>query len=134
MTANLEAVQRSLLDQLFAALGFPYVILLPVAGFLCFLISLVLVVRGHGSMASASLVLVVHIPLLIGIFAALHGGFASYMVIATSEAAPKPADVAAGISTALVAPMAGMLLMLPAYATAALGGFVRAILTKPNSR
>ena len=44
-----------------------------------------------------------------------------------STATPKPSDVATGISTALVAPMVGMLLMVPGYATAAIGAFIRAL-------
>ena len=110
---------------MFTALGFPCVILLPLTALVCFVLALIIVVRGKGPMAAASLILIVHIPLLIGVFAAIQGGIASYTVIAMSAATPKPAEVAAGISTALVAPMVGMILMIPGYATAALGSFVR---------
>lgn len=112
---------------MFTALGFPYVILLPLTGLLCFVLALIVVFRGKGPMAAASLILIVHIPLLIGVFAAIQGSIASYTVVAMGSATPKPSEVAAGISTALVAPMVGMLLMIPGYATAALGSFVRSI-------
>lgn len=122
---DVEPVQQNLLSWIFTALGFPYVILLPLSGLISFLLALIVVLRGRGPMAAASLILIVHIPLLIGVFAAIQGGIASYTVIAMSSIAPKPSEVAAGISTALIAPMVGMLLMIPGYATAALGSFVR---------
>jgi uncharacterized membrane protein len=124
---SVEPVQQSILTWIFAALGLPYVILLSLAGLISFLLALLIVQRGKGSMAPAALILIVHAPLLIGIFAAIQGGIASYTIIATSGATPKPSEVAAGISTALIAPMIGMLLMVPGYATAAIGAFVRAV-------
>jgi hypothetical protein len=132
MPANAEFVQQSYLSWMFASLG-AYALLLPLAGLLCFLLALVLVVRGKGPMAAASLILIVHVPLLIGVFAAIHGGIASYMVIAASSTTPKPSEVAAGISTALVAPLIGMMLMVPGYATAAVGGFIRSLAAKTDS-
>ena len=130
MLPDVEQAQPSILSWIFTALGFPYALLLPLAGLFCFLLALIVVLRGKGPMAAASLILVVHVPLLIGVFAAIQGGIASYTVIATSAATPKPSDVAAGISTALVAPMVGMLFMLPGYATAALGALIRCLGTK----
>ena len=112
---------------MFTALGLPYVILLPLAGFLSFLFALIIVLRGKGPMAGAALILIVHVPLIIGVFAAIQGAIASYTVIAMSAATPKPSEVAAGISTALVAPLVGMLLMVPGYATAALGASIRSL-------
>ena len=129
-----EPVRQSLLSWMFTALGFPYVILLPLTGVMCFVLALLIVVRGKGPMAAASLILVVHIPPLIGVFAAIQGAIASYTVIAMSAATPKPSEVAAGISTALVAPMVGMLLMIPGYATAVLGSFVRSFVAKAEGR
>ncbi|TWT79659.1 hypothetical protein CA13_10650 [Planctomycetes bacterium CA13] len=122
-----EPIRQSLLSWIFAALGLPYVILLPLAGLLCFLLALIVVLRGRGPMAAASLILVVHVPFFIGLFAAIQGAIASYSIIATSVTTPKPSEVAAGISTALVAPLVGMLLMVPGYATAAIGAFIRSL-------
>ncbi len=122
-----QPVQQSLVNWILTALGFPYMIVLPLAGILCFAFALILVIRGKGPMAAASLILIVHVPLLIGVFAALQGGIASYVVIATSESTPKPAEVAAGISTALIAPLVGIILMVPGYAIAALGAMIRAV-------
>lgn len=125
-----EPVQQSLLNWMYTALGLPYVILLPLAGLLSFLFALIVVLRGKGPMAAAALILFVHVPLFIGVFAAIQGAIASYTVIATSPATPKPSEVAAGISTALVAPWFGMLLMVPGYATAAIGAFIRSFAAK----
>lgn len=114
-------------------MGVPYVLILPLAGFLCFLLVLIVVLRGRGPLAAAALILIVPVPLLIGIFAAIQGGIASYTVIATSAAAAKPSEVAAGISTALIAPLVGMIVMVPGYATAALGAFIRALAAKAET-
>lgn len=127
MPPDSEPVRQSFLSWMFSALGLPYVILLPLAGLVCILLVLAVVVRGKGPMAAAALVLVVPIPLLIGVFAAIQGGMASYAVIATSATAPKPSEIAAGISTALVAPLVGMLLMVPGYAIATFGAFIRSL-------
>jgi hypothetical protein len=102
-----------------------YAIVLPLAGLICFLLALILVLRGKGPMAAAGLILIVHVPLLIGVFAAIQGAIASYTLIAMSATTPKPSELAAGISMALVAPMVGMVLMVPGYATAALGAIIR---------
>ena len=132
MSPNAVPVQQSYLSWMFAALG-PYALLLPLAGLLCFLLALVLVARGKGPMVAACLILIVHVPLLIGVFAALQGGIASYTVIAASATTPKPSDVAAGISTALFAPLVGMMLMVPGYATAAVGAFIRSLAPNTDS-
>jgi len=129
-----EPVRQSLLSWMFTALGFPYVVLLPAAGLVCFLLALIVVLRGRGPMSGPALILIVHVPLLIGVFAAIQGGIASYIIIATSASTPKPSEVAEGISTALVAPMAGMLLMVPSYATAALGAFIRCLGSNSEGR
>jgi len=120
-----EPVQQTLLSWMFTALGFRYAILLPLAGLLSFLLALLIVLRGKGPMACAALILIVHVPLFIGVFAAIQGAIASYTVIAMSAAAPKPSDLAVGISTALVAPLVGLIVMVPGYAIAALGALIR---------
>lgn len=124
-----EPVQQSYLSWMINALG-PYGILLPLTGLMCFLLALILVLRGKGPMAAAGLILIVHVPFLIGVLAAIQGGIASYTIIAASEIPPKPSEVAAGISTALFAPLVGMFVMVPSYATAALGAFIRSFGTE----
>lgn len=124
---NTEPIQQSFISWVVAALGFPYIVIMPLAGLLCFVLALVVVLRGNGPMSGPALILIVHIPLLIGIFAALQGMLASYSMIATSPVSPKPSELAEGISTALIAPMVGLLLMIPSYTTAALGALMRCL-------
>jgi len=59
----------------------------------------------------------ISVALLIGSFAAIRSVIASCSVIATSGTPSRPAEVAAGISTALLAPLVGMLFMTPGYPT-----------------
>ena len=120
-----DPVPQSLLIWAYNALGLMYMILLPLAGLVSFVLALIVVCRGKGAMSAASLILIVHTPLLIGMFGALQGAIAFYTVIANATTTPKPSEIAGGISTALVAPQVGMLLMIPGYATAAIGSFVR---------
>ena len=122
-----DPVPQSLLIWAYNSLGMMYAILLPIAGLVSFVLASVVVFRGKGAMSAAALILIVHTPLLIGLFAALQGAIASYTMIANAPTTPKPSEIAGGISTALVAPMFGMLLMIPGYAIAAIGSFVRSL-------
>tara|TARA_R110002073_G_scaffold308333_6_gene478252 strand:+ start:3246 stop:3662 length:417 start_codon:yes stop_codon:yes gene_type:complete len=128
-----EPIQQSLLHWIFVSLGPAYLVLLPLAAFLSFVVALMIVVRGKGAMAAAALVLVVHIPLLVGLFAAFQGAISAFTVIAMSSSAPKPAEIAAGFSTALVAPFISLLLMVPGYLTAVIGAVVRSLVESPSS-
>lgn len=132
MLANAEPVQQSYLRWMYLALGLEYSLLLPLAGLACFVLALVVVLRGKGPMSAAALILIVHVPLLIGVFAAIQGVISSYTVIAMSESTPKPSELASGISTALFAPLVGMLLMVPGYAAAAIGAVVRSLVDAAN--
>jgi len=126
-------VQQSFLSWILTALGFKYAILLPVSALVCFVLTLIVVVRGKGPMAGVALVLIIPVPLLIGVFAAIEGGISSYKVIATLATDPAPGQVAAVISTLLVAPMVGMLLMAPSYILATLGSLFRSFSADPES-
>ena len=57
---------------------------------------MIVVIRGKGSMAAAGLVLIVHVPFLIGILSATQGAIVSYDWIAMSATSPSPAEVADG--------------------------------------
>ncbi|EMI53427.1 hypothetical protein [Rhodopirellula sallentina] len=118
---------QSLLNWAMSALGTTYIVLLPLSALLSFVFVLILVYRGRGPLAAASILLFVHAPLMIGIYAAVQGLLNSYSVIAMSGATPKPADVAVGFSTALFAPVVAMLLMVPSYIAAPIGTFIRSI-------
>jgi hypothetical protein len=122
-----KPIEQSFLSWFYYTLGLQYAILLPLAGLICFLLALILVLRGKGPMAAAGLILIVHVPLFIGVFAAIQGIIASYTIIAGSAVTPKPSELAAGYSMALVAPMVGMVLMVPGYTIAVLGTMIRSL-------
>lgn len=129
-----EPARKTVVNWVIESLGFSYAILLPFAGMLCFVLALIVVIRGRGPMAAAALILIVHVPLLIGVFAAIQGLIASYSVIAMSDSAPKPSEMAAGVSTAMFAPLVGIFVMIPGYATAAIGAFIRSLLANATDR
>jgi len=53
---------------------------------------------------------------MVGLFGTVDGMIRSFMVIAQATTAPKPAELAAGISTALVTTLIGLFLAIPAIA------------------
>jgi hypothetical protein len=132
MQPDLGPVPQSFLSWILTALGFRYAILLPMSALVGFVLTLVVVVRGKGPMAAAALLLIVPIPFLIGVFAAIEGGVLSFRVMATLVTDPPPGHVAHAISTLLVAPMVGMSLMAPSYILAILGSLVRSFSADPK--
>jgi hypothetical protein len=132
MQPELGPVPQSFLSWVLTTLGFKYAILLPVSALLGFVLTLIVVVRGKGQMAGVALGLIVPVPLLIGVFAAIEGGIRSFEVIATVATAPPPGHIAAVISTLLVAPMVGMSLMAPSYILAILVSLVRSFSADPR--
>ena len=125
MQPELGPVQQSFLSWILTALGFKYAILLPVAALVSFVLTLIVVTRGKGPMAGIALVLIVPVPLLIGVFAAIEAGIHSCQVIATLARDPAPGQVAAVVSTMLVPPLVGMSLMAPSYILAVVGSVLR---------
>ncbi|MCA9248675.1 MAG: MotA/TolQ/ExbB proton channel family protein [Planctomycetales bacterium] len=51
---------------------------------------------------------------MVGLFGTVHGMIASFQVIASATTAPKPAELAAGISTALFTTLVGLFIAIPA--------------------
>ena len=126
---NYEAAsprQQSMLMWIFSSLGWRYTLALPLAGLVSFALAVVLVARG-GRYAGAALMFAVPLPFIVGMFGAIEGMTTTLNFLAASETAPKPSDVAYGISMALVTPMIGLLLMGPAYLVAMIGLFIRAM-------
>ncbi len=134
MQPDLGPVPQSFLSWILTALGFRYAILLPTAALVGFVLTLVVVVRGKGPMAAAALLLIVPIPFLIGVFAAIEGVILSFreMAMSASATGPPPDLVARAITTSLVAPMVGMALMAPSYILAILGSLVRSFSADPK--
>ena len=129
-----EHTQQSLLEWTYYALGIRYTLLLPLASFISFVLVLVMVIRGRGAWVGPALLLILSAPLLLGVFAAIEGLVMFYSMIAMSPTAPKPSEIAAGVSTALVAPLVSMLLMVPSYLAAAIGCFIRALLEPASQK
>jgi hypothetical protein len=125
--------QQSFLSWATSAVPGPFLLLLLLTGFLSFVTALILVTRGRGAMAAAALVLVVHVPVFIGVLAALNGSINALVVIASSPVAPKPSEIAAGVSAALFSPLFGIALAAPGYGVAAVGAFVRAFSRQADS-
>jgi len=127
---NAEPVAESLLTWMLNSLGPMYTILLPLSALVSFVLVIILVFRGHGAMAVASLMLVLMAPTLIGIFAYTQGSVMSCYVITNGGGTPDPAKAAETMSTALLPPMIAMFLSIPAYAVAAIGTLVRSFGSK----
>ena len=53
---------------------------------------------------------------MVGLFGTVHGMIASFQVIANSTSQPKPAELAEGISTALITTLIGLAIAIPAIA------------------
>ena len=126
--------QQSYLEFIVNALGWRYMFLLPLAAIVSFVLILVLVLRGKGSTLSAALVLLVPLPFLVGILGYVDGLVASLQVIAMSDTAPKPSQLAQGMSMAFVTIWIGMLLSIPGLLLAIGGSFVRSVVGDPPSQ
>jgi len=122
-----EPQQKSILEWAIPALG-EYALLLPVVGVLSFILIAVLLFRGKGPFAGASLVLVVALPLLVGLFGAITGLLKSFSVIAMSELAPEASQMAMGISTALFSLLVGTFITGGLLVIAILGSFIKALI------
>jgi hypothetical protein len=121
----------SMLSWTFRALGWTYTLALSLAGLIAFALALIIVIRG-GSYAGSALVFVVPIPLLVGLLGFLDGLISGYQMLATPNSAPRPWEMAEAVSTSLVTPLVGMLLMAPAYLVATGGLIFRALMGEPK--
>ncbi|MDX1945783.1 MAG: MotA/TolQ/ExbB proton channel family protein [Pirellulaceae bacterium] len=128
-----EPVRQSYLMWFFSALGMKYTLLLPLAGFVAFLIVAFLLWKGKGPAMIGAIVLVVPAPVYLGVLGVVEGMMASFQVIAMSSTAPKPSEIAEGISMSLVSAMVGLVLTIPAYILATLGLVVRSLVGESKS-
>jgi hypothetical protein len=67
------------------------------------------------------------LPLGLACFGMIWGSVQSFMVIASSEVAPKPKDLAEGVSVALVCPLLALALTFPGYLVLSIGLFLRTL-------
>lgn len=124
--------QQSFLVWFISALGWRYSLLLPFVAAIAFILTVIIVLRGRGPYATAALLLIVPMPLIVGMVGVVDGLMNSLMVIAMSSTSPKPSALAEGVSTSLVTAMAGFLLMFPTYMLAMLGMFARSLGRNPE--
>lgn len=103
------------------------------AGALCFVVTLLVVIRGRGPFACAALVLLVPIPFLIGLYGMGSSLIASFQVVSYAEVSPKASEIFAGLTESLVNPMLGLVVMVPSYLVATLGSIIRSF-AKPSDR
>lgn len=111
-----------------------YSLLIPIAGLLAFVLTILMVTRGKGTAGALSLLFIVPLPLFVGIYAGIEGAISAYSVIAISDAVPKPSLLAAAISTSLIAPLVGMMFMAPSYVVAMFGLFTRGLSSDDATR
>ena len=101
--------------------------LIPPLAIVCFVLTLLIAIRGKGSRAGIALVLIIPLPVLLGFFCLVYAGIQSLQVIFHSTVPPKSSELGDAISTALVAPMMGLLLSLPSYLVGSAAMFVRSL-------
>lgn len=134
MEPEIAPVRETYLHWLYMALGIKYTLLLPLAALVSFVVALIIVVRGRGPLAGAALLFIVPMPFLVGIYGAIEGAIEMYQVVAAISTQPKASEMARGISMTLATPLVGMLLMVPAYAVAVVGLFIRAMIESNAAR
>jgi hypothetical protein len=128
-----QPVPKSLLRFFYDAIGLQYVLLLSMAAIIGFAITLIVVIRGRGTLATAALLFAVPLPFVVGMFGALDGAAHSLVIISQSDMAPKSSEVAQGVSVVLITPMVGMFLMSPSYAVAMFGSLIRSFLEERST-
>ena len=125
-----EQAQRPEFLTMVESLGWFYMILLPAmpamaaVSFLCVVF---LLAKGKGPMAAVAILLFVHAPLLVGLFATIQGLTKSFEIIGMIPRAPSSGVLAVAIGHPLQAMKVAILLTVPTYALAAIWTFVRGI-------
>ena len=126
---NFPGEPQSLASFYLSALGV-YAILLPLAALVSLAIALIVIVRGRGPLASASLVLAVSLPLLVGMYGTISGALASCRVVSSWDFQLKTAEILEAVSHALVPIQIGMVLMAPIFVLALFGSLWKSLKDK----
>ena len=120
-------VQRSFLSWMFNSLGPFYALVLPLSGLAVFVGACLVVCLSRRPALIAAYLVFLPLPLMLGVLGSIDGFISSFAVIATSPTAPKPSEVAEGISTGLFTSLVGLMVTFPAYIVAAIGLFLRTL-------
>jgi hypothetical protein len=116
--------EQSLLSFFWMALGPFYTLALLGSGLLLFVGAVLVVLLGRPPVIAAYLALV-PIPFLIGLYGVFDGMIASFRILATSSEAPRPSEVAVGISTSLVTGLLGTGAIIPSLFVLGLGLLIK---------
>jgi hypothetical protein len=128
-----SAEQMSFLSWIYNALGPLYLLLFPLFGFLAFGGACLVVAKCRRPADIASYFYFAAAPFFLAVFGVVHGMIASFQVIAAAGTAPKPSDLASGISTSLFAALVGLMCSFPAYATLWAGYLVRTLMLREGN-
>lgn len=132
--SHVEQAQQSMLVWMFHSLGPFYGLAIPLAALGIFVGACLVVMLSRRPALIAAYLPLLLLPLLIGVFGTLHGFISSFQVIATAESAPKPSDVAAGVSMGLFTSFVALLLSFPAYFVTAFGLLLRTMLDRDTTQ
>jgi hypothetical protein len=132
MQPDLEQEHQSFLGWIIQVLGFKYGILLTVSALVGFVLTLIVVRRGKGSMAGVALALIMPVPFLIGVYSSIEYVVSYYLFMAVQPPAPQSGHEAGVKAVMLVLPMVGMLLMAPSYILAIIGSLLRSFSADPK--
>ena len=121
-----EPVQQSFLSWMMTSVGPVYLSILGLLGLVLFFGGLIIVLATRRPGVIAACLAFVPVPLLVGVFGMLQGMLQSYAVIAASSTAPKPSELAAGTSSALMTPLLAVAVTIPGLLVLATGLLFRA--------
>ena len=108
-------VEESLPVWIWYSLGWEYALLLGLAIAVSAGLTWRLLRRGHGPAVDTALLLTIPLPLWVGAIGGLHGTISALSALSCGDV---QAQIARGVSLALVAPLVGLIGMAPAYLTA----------------
>ena len=118
---------------LISVLG-PYLLLLPLAALVCFVLVLILTIRGKGPFAAAAVILLTMFPMLLGLFASVASAIGFMHFMGTSLTPPTLNELCDAMSVYLALPFVAMLLSVSVYAVATIGSLIRAFRTDESGR
>lgn len=121
-----EQVQESMASWLIHSAGFLGLLIL-LTSLIVFLAALIVVFASRRPAMIAACFPWLLLPLWLGCLGAFWGSLQSFMVIAQSEVAPKPSELAEGVSVALVSPLLALVLTFPGYLILTVGLFLRTV-------
>lgn len=119
------SAHESILVVIYHALGY-YLLVLPVASYVAFYLTLKILRQGQGPLAASLLLLIVPAPLLIGLFGGWQGAVRAFATTAPPGAVQSQ-EIFYGLGMAMFPPFLGLLLTMPAYAFAIAGTFSRSL-------